>query len=712
MIAWWRNSRLTTKLLVCGACFLAPIVVLLTIMSGSLKAALHLADLERSGISLLDPLEDASEFLPERLRLILGRMNGENVDVALAQVDKSLADRLNLLSTRMRAETGLLGLDAATLEARGLAHLQGGQFVKRFQEILATPAATPAQAQQVHAQAQDLIDQLRDYLGDSAELMLDPELASYYLVYLMVGDLPRSQDRLGRLYTSGYLALTTLPGAEIERAHLDQYALVWEESVVGRVRSKIAKAGVALSAEEMAPLQQNLTRYLESTKAFLAMARSLSTTGPGMVGAGKNSAVALAPAVTMEEYLRAGRIAQQEGADLWDRCNELFQVLLDKRNHSLRLQAGMAIGISLIAVAVSMVLAWAIVASITRPLARVAQIAGRIAQGEVAEASAMLRESCPSARLGTLGLVEARESDSEIIQLYAAVAGMIRGLDELLHAVDASGGSIESSAQRIAASARQLEAAATQQAASTTEVGATSREISSTAGGLADTMSQVLGVANRSSELAQEGREGLARMGTAMEDLSQASRDMTAKLSDIREKTSGIGQFLSTIAKVANQTNLLSLNAAIEAEKAGEFGPGFSVVAREIRRLADQTAGAALDIERTIREMQASVQTGVTAMDGFAAKTAEASQTTKAVGSKLARIIAAGEELAPRFSAVSQGSRLQAEGADQISEVISQLAQGAGQTRDSLAEFRQAAEELTGTASGLRTILGYFKLGA
>ena len=84
------------------------------------------------------------------------------------------------------------------------------------------------------------------------------------------------------------------------------------------------------------------------------------------------------------------------------------------------------------------------------------------------------------------------------------------------------------------------------------------------------------------------------------------------------QRTASINLAVTTIAKVADQTNLLSINAAIEAEKAGEYGKGFLVVAREIRRLADQTAVASLDIERMVKEMHSSVSAGVMEMDKFA----------------------------------------------------------------------------------------------
>src|SRR4030095_7834329 len=96
-------------------------------------------------------------------------------------------------------------------------------------------------------------------------------------------------------------------------------------------------------------------------------------------------------------------------------------------------------------------------------------------------------------------------------------------------------------------------------------------------------------------------------MSATMERLAKSTGSISTKLGVIREKASDINGVVTTITKVADQTNLLSVNAAIEAEKAGEYGLGFLVVAREIRRLADQSAVATLDIEQMVRQMQAAV---------------------------------------------------------------------------------------------------------
>ncbi|GAB6038400.1 hypothetical protein JCM15519_29590 [Fundidesulfovibrio butyratiphilus] len=695
MIAWWSNCRLSAKLAVCGAGFLVPIVLLVALLTWQMLRDIDLTTTEIQGMEVMAPLEDFNELLPDHLRLALARLAGENVDHELERTAQAMHATLAALSQSATSHSRVLGLDPTTLASSGKDQIDLKDIIKSLSALTDSKPTSAIQAMSDHDQAQTQVNRLRDYLGDAAQLVLDPELSSYYLLYLMVNDLPRALERLGRLSSSGYLHYSGLSGYDARHLSLSQYATLWEQSVVGRIQNKTDKVLRDLDPQHQAQFSKALIEFVDAANLFFSAAQAMPD---------KFDPKALA------RFQATGSAANKAGGVLWDTCNALAKDLLEARANQLKWRMGVTLGVCLASVLAAMFLAWAVASSITNPLARLASIAGRMADGKVVEADSLLASLCPRQAASASELARQRASGSEIVRLYSAVAGMIEGLSELLRETNASGGRIQGSAERIAASARQLEAAAAQQAASTTEVGATSMEISKTAQALAGGMADVLDSASRSAELAQEGRAGLGEMELAMAELGQASRDMTAKLSVIREKTSGIGQFLSTIAKVANQTNLLSLNAAIEAEKAGEFGLGFSVVAREIRRLADQTAAAALDIERTIREMQASVADGVQAMDGFSAKTAQASDTSRSVGQKLARIIASGEELTPRLSKASQDMSAQAEGADQISDVISHLADAAGQTRDALADFRLAAEDLNDTAKALRQALSHFEL--
>ena len=148
--------------------------------------------------------------------------------------------------------------------------------------------------------------------------------------------------------------------------------------------------------------------------------------------------------------------------------------------------------------------------------------------------------------------------------------------------------------------------------------------------------------------LAGSGQAGLTHMEETMRHVMEAAGSINAKLAVLNEKAGNINQVVTTITKVADQTNLLSLNAAIEAEKAGEYGRGFAVVATEIRRLADQTAVATYDIEQMVKEIQSAVSAGVMGMDKFSEEVRRGMQDVQQVGGQLSQIIQQVQALAPR----------------------------------------------------------------
>jgi methyl-accepting chemotaxis protein WspA len=225
-------------------------------------------------------------------------------------------------------------------------------------------------------------------------------------------------------------------------------------------------------------------------------------------------------------------------------------------------------------------------------------------------------------------------------------------------------------------------------------------------------MSEVNAVAEETAKLAGSGQLAIERMGSTMRQIMEASGAVTAKLAILSEKTTNINSVVTTITKVADQTNLLSLNAAIEAEKAGEYGLGFSVVAMEIRRLADQTAVATYDIEKMVKEMQSAVAAGVMGMDKFADEVKHGVDEVRLVSTQLAQIITQVQTLTPRFQTVNAGMHAQASGAQQISGTLLQLGEAARQTAESLRRSNAAIEQLNEAARGLQNSVARFKLEA
>jgi len=276
-------------------------------------------------------------------------------------------------------------------------------------------------------------------------------------------------------------------------------------------------------------------------------------------------------------------------------------------------------------------------------------------------------------------------------------------LSELVGQVQRSGIQVNTTATEIAATAKEQQSTSHEIAATTAEIGATSKE-------LVKTMNEVSQVAEQTTELAGSGQAAIARMETTMRQIMEASGSITGKLAVLSEKTTNINSVVTTITKVADQTNLLSLNAAIEAEKAGEYGLGFAVVAMEIRRLADQTAVATFDIERMVKEMQSAVAAGVMGMDKFSEEVRRGVEEIRQVSTQLAQIIHEVQTLTPRFQTVNEGMHAQATGAQQISETLTQLSEAAQQTAESLRQSNQAIEQLNSAARGLQTSVARFKL--
>ena len=287
---------------------------------------------------------------------------------------------------------------------------------------------------------------------------------------------------------------------------------------------------------------------------------------------------------------------------------------------------------------------------------------------------------------------------------------MMTELTALVAQAQRSSVQVTTSVTEIAATSKQQQATATETAATTTEIGATSREIAATSRDLVRTMGEVTSAADQASLLAGSGQQGLARMEDTMNQVMGAADLVNAKLAILNEKAGNINQVVVTIVKVADQTNLLSLNAAIEAEKAGEYGRGFAVVATEVRRLADQTAVATYDIEQMVREIQSAVSAGVMGMDKFSEEVRRGMFEVQQVGDQLSQIIAQVQALAPRVLMVNEGMQAQATGAEQINHALVQLGDASSQTVESLRQASFAIDELSQVATGLRGGVSRFKV--
>lgn len=371
------------------------------------------------------------------------------------------------------------------------------------------------------------------------------------------------------------------------------------------------------------------------------------------------------------------------GMNVKQDASEAFAMMYFQRN--------LIIGISLVIILCVIVTALIVARSISNPIRTAVRVAKQVAAGDL------------RADVG-------ETNDDETGALLNAIQTMTNDLRGLIGRIQNSSVTLIDIKNTMQASSADQQQVVAQYGSSTSQAVASVKQISATSQELSRTMNEVNTMAASTGTKAQESSANLTKMEATMRHLEKTTASFGEKLSTINERATKINVVVSTMAKVADQTNLLSINASIEAEKAGKHGLGFLVVASEISRLADQTGTAALDIERMVSEMQVSVSAGVKEMTTFAGQVRGGVREIGDVSVKLGEIISAVQNISSRFGEVAQGMSAQSQGADQIREAMVRLSEGASRTTESLTEFNAATNHLSGAVSDLNDEVSRFTI--
>ncbi len=697
-LARWRIGQ---KFLLGALSFALPVFVLLVYVERGIREKLLETRLEMDGVRLLETVVQTNDALVVHERTVLAARLGlaakaDSLPDAAAATDAAF-QTLN----RIYGETALrLELDEASLRRDGIETLAPERLAGRWQGLRDANASTPIPQlrEKYDALFRDL-GALRSFLGNKSNLILDPDLDSFYLVKMILRDLPQARENSRQIrLRSMEMRLPDAPF--LMRFSLDSAAALLREHDIPTVRENVVTAIQADSKfyGVSKTLKLNLDpalRAFETTHETLLAELKRFEDGPTTTGP------------LPESLNQATEAAWDATGALWKIGADELVMELELRVAYYRQERLTALLLTVIALCISSFMALVIARGVSRPLQEVMGVAGRIADGNVQEALSQLQAGGACAEATD---AEADGVRDEVRLLRRAVTAMTCSLHALLTLVQKAGAAVSATSSQIAASAHQLEAVAAQQAGSMQEVSSTARQISARAQDLVRTMGEVSAGATRSQTLAAEGHAGVARIDATIRGLVANSTTISERLRGISAKAESIGGIVTTIAKVADQTNLLSLNAAIEAEKAGEAGAGFAVVAREIRRLADQTAEATLDIGQTITEMRAAVGAGVQDTNRFLEQVRRGGEEVEGISRNLDGVMAQVQTLLPRFDKVNSAMQEQSTGATEISTAMAQLSESAAQTREALREFNAATGRLTETVATLHTGLGKFKM--
>ncbi|HEY8329633.1 MAG TPA: methyl-accepting chemotaxis protein [Rhodanobacter sp.] len=283
-------------------------------------------------------------------------------------------------------------------------------------------------------------------------------------------------------------------------------------------------------------------------------------------------------------------------------------------------------------------------------------------------------------------------------------------LRSLVTTINETSEQVSSSAQETQTTARHLANAAEQQAQQISTATSAINQIASSMDDVSKNSAESADVAERSVKIASHGAEVVRETISGMDSIRDQIQETSKRIKRLGESSQEIGSIVELINDIAEQTNILALNAAIQAASAGEAGRGFAVVADEVQRLAERSTSATKRIETLVQTIQSDTNEAVNSMEQTTAEVVAGARLAEDAGSALGDIERVSHDLSALIQNISTAAREQSAAATDISvsmnaiqEITSQTSQGASQTADSIGTLAQLA-------SDLRRSVAHFKL--
>ncbi|QXI06659.1 methyl-accepting chemotaxis protein [Pseudomonas tensinigenes] len=344
-----------------------------------------------------------------------------------------------------------------------------------------------------------------------------------------------------------------------------------------------------------------------------------------------------------------------------------------------------------LAVAFGLLAAWAITRQIIIPLNQTLKVAERVAAGDL-----------------THNLVSLRRD--ELGQLQRSMQSMTQGLRELVGGISDGVTQIASAAEELSAVTEQTSAGVNNQKIETDQVATAMNE-------MAATVQEVARNAEEASEAAvaadQQAREGDKVVGEAIAQIERLAVEVghsTEAMGELKRESDKIGSVLDVIKSVAQQTNLLALNAAIEAARAGEAGRGFAVVADEVRSLAQRTQKSTEEIEELIVGLQNGTQQVATIMDNSRTLTDSSVELTRRAGGSLESITRTVSAIQAMNQQIAAAAEQQSAVAEEINRSVLNVRDVSDQTSAASEETAASSVELARLGNHLQMLVGRFKV--
>lgn len=305
--------------------------------------------------------------------------------------------------------------------------------------------------------------------------------------------------------------------------------------------------------------------------------------------------------------------------------------------------------------------------------------------------------------------LEVRSHD-EIGLLTNGMNEMLASLRGMIHEVSESAADVAAGSEQISRSAMEVAEGMDRQMSGIEQISAAMSEMAASVREVAESSVMASGSAEESALTAEAGGEVVRGVVERMQRISNSVSAGAQSVAELGRQSGQIGEIIGVINDIADQTNLLALNAAIEAARAGEHGRGFAVVADEVRKLAERTQVATEQVRQTISAIQGETQAAVERMDSGTTEVNQGVELTTRAGQSLESIVSNAGRVTSQVRSIAASAEQQSVASEEINRSIVEISEIVQSARTSTNESASAADHLARKAESLRAVVGRFRL--
>lgn len=300
--------------------------------------------------------------------------------------------------------------------------------------------------------------------------------------------------------------------------------------------------------------------------------------------------------------------------------------------------------------------------------------------------------------------------DNEISIIIRSIETLQNTIRDIITQISYSSDQVATASRKLHDNAIQISAGTDEVVTQTNAVAEASGAMASSSGSIAQSCQNAAETSNHASKTARTGADVVKQTITGMERISDRVKAASTTVEDLGARSEQIGQIIGTIEDIADQTNLLALNAAIEAARAGEQGRGFAVVADEVRALAERTTKATREIGDMIKAIQNETRGAVTAIEEGVAEVEKGTDFSIRSGQALEQILSQINDVTMQVNQIATAADEQTAVTGEITSNIQQITNVVRQTALGATQTASASSELSQEADKLQSLVGRFKL--